>query len=128
MNIYYKAQRRPQPGIKGGGKTKYVAKIVYAGEVNEEAFYRRMSEHSRLSYPDAFYAAMIFQQVLQDCLCEGKYVRLKILGTCYPQFSARAVDTEKQVRPQSIRNPSLHLRPTKEFQERLFHALKKVKP
>ena len=128
MAINYKTVEKGQPGVVGGGKKKYYAAIVYAGEVKMDELIADIEKFSALSEPDIRGVISALENVIQNKLADSKIVRLDKLGTFYPTISSEGKDKPEDVTSKAIRNVNVNYRPGTRIVETMkTKGFKKVK-
>ncbi len=127
MSILYRSLLRGEPGVPGGGVKKYYAAIVLGEEVTIDEIVKDVEKFCSLSEPDIVGVIAAFEYVVESKLCQSRYVRFNRLGTMYPRFSSKGVDTEEEVDETLISNRSIRYLPGQKLRDALAVAkLKKV--
>lgn len=133
MSITYRTRIITEPGIKGGGNNKFIAQIVYSGEIMEDEFvetFRQKSHINDFETAKKYCDAMQFSII--EYLQKGKRVRLQYLGIISPKFKSRMVDDEKSVNSDIIYGIDAYLKSNNFFKRmmqktKLFKERKKGK-
>jgi len=110
---YRKVQRTPQAGVNAG-KKKWYATAVSDRELSFEDFVTHIAEHnSPYSRGTVHGVVMDMLDCLQECILDGKSVRLSDLGLFSIGMSSKAEDTKEKVSAQSVEGVHLIVRNTK---------------
>ena len=110
---YRKVQRTPQTGANAGQK-KWYATAVSDREMSFEDFVTHIAEHnSPYSRGTVHGVVMDMLDCLQECILDGKSVRLSDLGLFSIGMSSKAEDTKEKVSAQSVEGVHLIVRNTK---------------
>ncbi len=110
---YRKVQRTPQTGVNAG-KKKWYATAVADREMSFEDFVTHIAEHnSPYSRGTVHGVVMDMLDCLQECILDGKSVRLSDLGLFSIGMSSKAEDTKEKVNAQSVEGVHLIVRNTK---------------
>ena len=110
MPIIYNVASRGEPGVKGGGKKKFYAKIVFNGEVTVDDMVKEIEKFSALSEPDIRGVIVALENVIQEKLADSKIVRMDRLGTFYPALSSEGSDKPELINAKSIRKINVNYR------------------
>ncbi len=120
MSITFKIKKTTQPGIKGGGKVKYIAQIVYSGFITDKEFIEAFRQAARIEHTEiAKRYYMTFQHLLINFLKEGKIVNMIWLGKCYPRIKAKAVEKQHQVIASTINKIDAYFIFNKHFKDKM---------
>lgn len=111
MAIKYQSQERVEPGVEGGGRRRYYARIVTDGEVTIDDIVKDIEKFSALSEPDIRGVIIALENVIQDKLADSKIIRLEKLGTLYPSLSSEGRDKEEDVDANCIKKVGVNYRP-----------------
>ena len=111
MAIKFKAIEKGQPGVVGGGTTKFYASIVIDGEATIDEIVRDIEKFSSLSEPDIRGVIVALENVIQNKLSDGKIVRLEKLGSFYPSISSKGENSQAEVTSDTIKEVSINYRP-----------------
>ena len=110
---YRKVQRTPHAGVNAG-KKKWYATAVSDRELSFEDFVTHIAEHnSPYSRGTVHGVVMDMLDCLQECILDGKSVRLSDLGLFSIGMSSKAEDTKEKVSAQSVEGVHLIVRNTK---------------
>lgn len=110
---YRKVQRTPQTGANAGQK-KWYATAVTDRELSFEDFVTHIAEHnSPYSRGTVHGVVMDMLDCLQECILDGKSVRLSDLGLFSIGMTSKAEDTKAKVTAQSVDGVHLIVRNTK---------------
>ena len=111
MAIHYKIVQKGQPGVKGGGKKKFYAKMVTTGEFSVDDMITEIEKFSALSEPDIRGVIAAMENVIQNKLADSKIVRMDKIGSFYPTLSSEGKEKEEEVNQQCIRKVNVLYRP-----------------
>lgn len=116
MSINY-IKKKVKVAINGESKDKYVAKIQYTGDVNEENIARDIAKATTASESEVGMYIRELEYFVSKYLSEGYIVRLNHLGTFYPTIHAKAQDTAAEVTHRTITRRGVLFRPSDSFQK-----------
>lgn len=120
MSITFKIKKTTQPGIKGGGKVKYIAQIVYSGVITDKEFIEAFRQATRIEHTEiAKRYYMTFQHLLYEFLSNGKVVRMTWLGSFFPRIKSKKNEKENNVVPSSIEKVDAFFRPNNYFKDKM---------
>ncbi|MGV3508302.1 MAG: HU family DNA-binding protein [Sphingobacteriaceae bacterium] len=119
MPAKYKAVKRGEPGVVGGGTQKHYASIVTNGERSIEQLTTSIERVSTVSGADiraVLYAAV---DVIPDFLSEGSIIRLGDLGSFRLSLSSKGVATEEEVTASTISDTRIIFTPGPKLRQML---------
>ena len=93
------------------GQYQYTLKRVSYGNVTSEAILEEIQSATTFSRADTDAIIHAFADVMLEGIAEGRIVDFGVLGTLYPQISAKAVDTKEECTPDTIKNKGILYRP-----------------
>jgi predicted histone-like DNA-binding protein len=122
MAIKYKVVAQKQPGIKGGGQTKYYARICGREKVTIQALAKEIGSSTIINKVD--FQAVIFALLhwIPDNLLEGRNVHLGDFGTFSLSITSKPSDTPENVTAADIIGIHAQFRPGPEFKRMLMDA------
>lgn len=115
----YKIIKRGEPGVIGGGVTKYYASPHYTGEIDLYELGKELSERTTVSRVDAEAVLSGFADLISDRLSEGKIVRLGNFGAFRISINSRGEEASQDVTSRSIKKGRVLFRPAVRFQKQL---------
>ena len=119
MSIRFKTIGRGQPGVVGGGETKYYASIVRDRRVDLRRFITQIAELNTVNSADVYAVLESFLQLITRHLSQGRIVDLGQLGTFSISVSSHGEETPSDVDRNSIKNYKVLFRPSLEMKEKL---------
>lgn len=119
MSIQYRAIRRAEPGVAGGGQHKYYAGIVRDREVSLRKIVNQISSRSTVTTADAFAVIENFLTLLPEHLLEGRNVNLGQFGRFKMYLRSRGHETPEQVSIFSIKGTKMAFIPSQEPKDAL---------
>jgi predicted histone-like DNA-binding protein len=111
MAIQFKALKRGQPGVAGGGVQKYYAAPVMSGEMDLEGLTQAIEKISTVSGADIRAVLYALVDVSVSSLGNGQIVRLGDLGSIRVTFKSKGVATAEEVTANLIHNPGVVFTP-----------------
>lgn len=93
------------------GQYQYTLKRVSYGNVTSEAILEEIQSATTFSRADTDAIIHAFIGVMLEGIAEGRIVDFGVLGTLYPQISAKAVGTKEECTPDTIKKKSILYRP-----------------
>lgn len=121
MSINY-IKKKVKVAINGESKEKYVAKIQYTGDVNEENIAQDIAKATTASESEVGMYIRELEYFVSKYLSEGYIVRLNHLGSFYPTIHAKAQDTAAEVTHRTITRRGVLFRPSDSFQKVIDNA------
>lgn len=121
MTINY-IKKKIKLHANGETKDKYVAKIQYTGDVNEENIALDIARATTASESEVGMYIRELEYFISKYLSEGYIVRLNSLGTFYPTIHAKAQDSAKDVTHRTITRRGVLFRPSETFQKTINQA------
>lgn len=122
MSIKYRVIERGQPGVPGGGVTKWYARIAYDGECTMDDLVRLIEKFASLSESDIRGVIVALENVIHDQLLHGRIVRMEQLGTFYPALSSQGAANVLAFNNALIRSAGINYRPGKRLRDALSIA------
>jgi len=127
----YKVIKRGEPGVTGGGTSKYYASPHYSGEINLFNISKKLSSRSTVTRSDAVAVLSGFVDLIAEELKEGKIVKLGNLGSFRISLSSKGEEKIEDVSSASIKGSKVLFRPAPIFKDNLggitFEKAKDVK-
>ena len=93
------------------GQYQYTLKRVSYGNVTSEAILEEIQSATTFSRADTDAIIHAFVGVMLEGIAEGRIVDFGVLGTLYPQISAKAVDSKEECTPDTIKTKGILYRP-----------------
>lgn len=93
------------------GQYQYTLKRVSYGNITSEAILEEIQSATTFSRADADAIIHAFADVMLEGIAEGRIVDFGVLGTLYPQISAKAVGTKEECTPDTIKKKGILYRP-----------------
>ena len=122
MAIQIKTIGRTQPGVKGGGVTKYYALPVHGREISLDGLTKSIEKTSTVNGADirAVLYAMVEEAVLG--LSEGRILRLGDLGSLRITLSSEGKSKPEEVSAATVKKAGVIFPPGPKLQEMLKNA------
>jgi predicted histone-like DNA-binding protein len=111
MAIKFKAIKRGQPGVTGGGVKKFYASPIMDGELTLEDLSQGIEKRSTVSGIDIRAVLYALVDLSVESLAKGTIVRLGDLGSIRVSLSAEGVETEDGVTSATIKGASVIFTP-----------------
>lgn len=119
MSVKFKSIARKQPGVAGGGETKYYASIVRGSKVDLRTLMEDISE-LHFVHPGAVLSVLEgFLSRVNYHLIHGRAIDLGQLGTFYPSISSIGVDDPIAVDSENIQRFKVIFRPSRLLSNRM---------
>ena len=119
MSVKYKARAKGQPGVVGGGQSKYYATIIRGEKIDFRDLLAEIEELN-VVHPGVFLAVQeAFFRKINHHLINGRAVDLGQLGTFYPAISSKSADKADQIANTNIRRFKVIFRPSTLLQKGL---------
>lgn len=119
MSIDYKAIKKGQPGIVGGGQQKYYASIVRGKKVDLRTFVEEIAEMNTLNTADVFAVLETFLQIGVRHLSDGRSINMGQLGNFSPSLQSYPEESAREVDRSSIKSFKVNFRPSTILRDRL---------
>jgi len=119
MALSYKIVPKTEPGVKGGGKTRYCAAPVYRGTLEFDQIASDISDESSLSLADSRAAITAISQYIIKQISNGFSLKLDDLGTFYVSFRSEMKDTPGAVTAKCVKEIRLNFRPEPKLKRKL---------
>jgi predicted histone-like DNA-binding protein len=119
MAITFKVIGKGEPGVAGGGVTKYYASANSTGEANIDELSELIEMISTVSSIDISAALQGFVKVMPRALAAGDIVRLGDLGYFRISLSSKGHATEEEVSASSVTDTRIIFTPGKELKKML---------
>jgi len=117
--IKFKSVEKGQPGVPGGGDTKFYASIVRNEKVDLRTLVEEIAQSNTLNTADVFAVLESFLQMCTRYLSKGSPIDMGQLGTFSPSIHSLAEDVANDVDQNSIKRFKVNFRPSSLLQERL---------
>ena len=122
MSVKYKAMAKGQPGVAGGGESKYYATIVRSDKIEFQELLTEIEELN-IVHPGVYLAVLeAFLRQINYHLINGRAVELGQVGTFYPAISSKPAETGSEISSTSIRRFKVNFRPSARLQDRMDHV------
>ncbi len=122
MAIKYKVVSHAQPGVRGGGKHKFYARICGRSTKTLDDLSREIAMESTLSSIDMIAAQTALLEKIPQMLLNGYNVSLGDFGTFSLSITSLPSDEASSVNRKNIVGHRVHFRPSKQFKSRLLAA------
>ena len=119
MSVMYKTVARAEPGVVGGGQTKFYPAIVRGRPIKLRKFATDITRTSRLATSDVYGVLEAFLDNLYAYLEEGRIVQLGDFGTFTPSINSQGVTDPTQVNQSAILRYKINFRPGPFLRKRL---------
>jgi predicted histone-like DNA-binding protein len=119
MSVKFKAVPKGQPGVVGGGTTKYYASLIRGERVDTRQFAEDIAEMNLLSTTVVYAVLEAFFKRSNHYLSKGHILDLSQFGTLLPYLGSKGVDTPEEVGPSMFKEFYVNYRPGK-LQRRLM--------
>ena len=119
MAISYHIIEKGEPGVPGGGDTKFYASAQSTGEVDIDQLTRRIEKISTVSGADIRAVLYALIDVAPEELADGNIVRLGDLGYFRISISSNGHQQEDEVGTSSIRKARIIFTPGPRFKSML---------
>ena len=127
MSILFKTVAKGQPGVVGGGDTKYYATIVRNESVDLHTFASDLADRSTLTRADIYAVLESFMEKFPTYLADGRIIHFGSLGSFSPSISSQGEIEPSDVNQYSINKVKVLFRPSKRLKHHLRMAeFKKV--
>jgi predicted histone-like DNA-binding protein len=119
MSVKYKARAKGQPGVAGGGQSKYYATIVRGEKIDFRDLLAEIEELN-VVHPGVFLAVQeTFFRKVNHHLINGRAVDLGQLGTFYPSIRSLSAENPEDIANTNIRRFKVIFRPSTLLQKGL---------
>ena len=115
MPITFKSVAKGQPGVVGGGDTKYYATIVRNESVTLRTVATDLADRSTLTRADIYAVLESFMEKFPMYLVDGRSIHIGSLGSFYPSISSQGEINPADVDQYSINKLKVIFRPSNEF-------------
>ncbi len=122
MSVMYKSVARVEPGVLGGGQSKYYATIVRERPIELRKFATEIANMSTLTTTDVFAVLESFIDRLYVHLEEGRIVKMGEFGSFSPSINSTGADIPERVNQSSIKRFKVNFRPSALLSERLANV------
>ncbi|MEQ9424863.1 MAG: HU family DNA-binding protein [Cyclobacteriaceae bacterium] len=119
MSIMYKAIGRGQPGVVGGGETKYYPTIVRERNVDFRRFIKQIAELNTVNTADVYAVIDSMLQLLSRHLSQGRTIELGHFGNFSISLRTKSEETPEEVNQSSITGTKILFRPSKELKDNI---------
>jgi len=126
MAIKFKAIRRGEPGVAGGGTKLFYASPELEGVTDQDDLTKAIEKISTVSGADIRAVLYALVDVAVDSLAKGNIVRLGELGSLRATLSSEGKPTADEVTAQVIRKTGVIFTPGNRIKE-MLKAVKLVK-
>lgn len=116
MAVSYNVIERGEPGVSGGGESKFYASAKMTGEVNINDLIERIEKISTVSGADIRGVLYALVDVVPGELAEGNIVRMGDLGYFRVSLSSEGHETAEEVSDDSIKKARVIFTPGDKFQ------------
>ena len=117
MSIKYKIIPRGEPGVVGGGVTKYYAAAKMTGVVNIDTLTRSIEKISTVSGADIRAVLYALVDVAADELADSNIVRIGDLGSLRVSLRSNGYGTSADVDANAVRGAKVIFSPGKKLKE-----------
>lgn len=115
----FKTISRGEPGVAGGGTTKYYPTIVRERNVDFRRFIKQIAELNTVNTADVYAVIDSMLQLLTRHLSQGRNVELGHLGNFSISLKTEGSDTPEEVGRNKIIGTKVLFRPSLEMKEML---------
>lgn len=122
MKIPYKVVKISEPGIKGGGKYKYYARLIKRRKFPFRELCEKVAKMSTISEGDLMGAVYSLAGEIPWLLCMGYTVELPDIGIFSMHIGSEGKDAPEKVNTRSINDIRIHFRPSKRMKEMIKEA------
>jgi len=119
MPISYNIIERGEPGVAGGGETKFYASAKSTGETNINQLIKRIEKISTVSGADIRGVLYALLDVVPEEMADGNIVRMGDLGSFRVSISSEGHATEDEVTSNSITEGRVIFSPGDKFDRML---------
>ena len=119
MSVLFKAVRKSQPGLAGGGNYKFYASIVRQQPVELRKFANEIASRCTLTTTDVYAVLESFLERMHTYMEEGRIIRLGDFGSFTPFLSSNGEVTPEDITKHSISKMRISFRPGMELHDRL---------
>lgn len=122
MAIKYKVVAQKQPGVKGGGQTKYYARICNRKKVSLKQIAEEIESATIIHHVDFHAINQALLNWIPKHLLEGNSVWLTDLGTFTVSLTSKPSDSPEKVSAADIIKVNVQFRPSPEFKQKLLNV------
>jgi predicted histone-like DNA-binding protein len=119
MPISYNIVERGEPGVAGGGESKFYASAKTTGETNINKLIERIEKISTVSGADIRGVLYALVDVVPEEMAEGNIVRIGDLGSFRVSISSEGHDNEDDVSSNSVTDSRVIFSPGDKFDRML---------
>lgn len=113
MSVKYKVIAKGQPGVVGGGETKYYGSIIRGERVDTRQFAEDIAEMNLLSTTVIYGVLEAFFKRSNHYLSNGHILDLSQFGTFRPSISSTGADSPEDVSEKTMKSFYVSYHPTK---------------
>lgn len=122
MSLFFvRVQRMISVGLTPG--LKFLARLRKKKTIGFDEIADRIQARSSMTKGDAYGVLLQTSDIIFEELMEGNPVEIEGIGTLYPVFNAKAVNTLEEVTADTITRRKIAFRPTKKLREK-FQSIK----
>ncbi|MGK7392487.1 MAG: HU family DNA-binding protein [Candidatus Cyclobacteriaceae bacterium M2_1C_046] len=122
MSVLFKIVAKGQPGVVGGGESKYYATIVRRESVTLDTFATELADRSTLTRTDIYAVLESFMEKFPTYLIEGRSIYLGSLGIFSPSISSQGEIDPTDVDQYTIQKLKVNFRPSVKMKKLLRFA------
>lgn len=119
MPIKYKIVKQCEPGIKGGGESRYYARACSRQMRTLPELCEMISDRTTLSRADVVAVIASFTEIIPELLKNGYSVDLGSLGIMSVSIKSKGEKSEREVKRRSISGVQINFRPSVEIKREL---------
>ncbi len=122
MPILYKTVAKGEPGVAGGGQTKYYARSVASKSCGLEEISKEIEKISTVSEADIMAVLTALVNLIPEKLANSETVRLGEVGSFRTSVSSQGHEEEKDVKMSSIKSNKVLFNPGQRIKKALKAA------
>jgi predicted histone-like DNA-binding protein len=122
MAIKYKVVAQKQPGVKGGGQTRYYARICGRQKISIKTLANNIESSTIIHHVDFQAVILALLSWIPKSLLDGKSVWLGDFGTFSVSLTSKPSDSPEKVTAADIEKVNVQFRPGPEFKQMLKEA------
>lgn len=115
MSLHYKTVGRGEPGVVGGGQTKYYPTIVRKESVDFRRSVKQIAELSTLNTADVYAVFDSAFQLLIRHLSQGRTMELGHFGNFSASLKTTGSELPTEVSSNAIKGMKIRFRPSQEL-------------
>ena len=119
MSIFYKTIGRNEPGVVGGGQTKFYPLIVRPEAINYRQLVKEIAELSTLNTSDVYAVIDSLHQIMIRHLSHGRTVEMGHFGKFKLSLKTKGAENADEVSFNSIIGNKILFRPSTELNQLL---------